>query len=215
VGYSFPSAIDKKRLVSDTSVPGFLKLSIAQLADVGKGGLHQLRFIRKDGAVVEDKAFNITAMVDAFLGAPVVQSVDYAPSREPNRVTINLVPGSTNNAERCELYVNARESATRPDGVFYNLEAVRQVALGYSRQFNTPRVAVTDYLIVWTFKRIDADSIQASINTAGYIQPNEALKYTSDSPGAAPQLGGLLTAATEPVVLYSHTVQMRRHPPSA
>jgi hypothetical protein len=211
-GYSFPSTrIEKSRLVKDTSVPGFLKLSILQLADVGAGGEHQLRYSRRaDGAVVEDKAFNLTAMVNALLRGPVVQSVDYAPDREPNRVTLKLVPGSTNNAERVELYINARESDTRPDGVFYALESVRQVALGYSRQFNAPRVAVTDYSIAWSFQRRDADTIQAAICTAGYVQPNEALQYTSQ-PGASPQLGGLLTASTEPVVLYSHTVTMRRH----
>ena len=211
-GYSFPSQrIDKSRLVKDTSVPGFLKLSILQLADVGAGGEHQLRFSRAaDGAVVEDKAFNLTSMVDALLRGPVVQAVDYVPAREPNRVTLRLVPGSTNNAERVELYINARESDTRPDGVFYALESVRQVALGYSRAFNAPRVAVTDYSIAWTFQRRDADTIQAAICTAGYVQPNEALQYTAE-PGASPQLGGLLTTSTEPVVLYSHTVTMRRH----
>ena len=211
-GYSFPSTrIDKNRLVKDTSVPGFLKLSILQLADVGAGGQHQLRFSRRaDGAVVEDKAFNLTSMVDALLRGPVVQSVDYEPAREQNRVTLRLVPGSTNNAERVELYFNARESDIRPDGVFYALESVRQVALGYSRQFNAPRVAVTDYSIAWSFQRKDADTIQAAICTAGYVQPNEALQYTAE-PGASPQLGGLLTASTEPVVLYSHTVTMRRH----
>ena len=201
-------------MVTDTSVPGFLKLSILQLADVGSGGQHQLRFVRRpgDGAVVEDVQANLAAMVNAFLHNDVAQSVEYDPSREPNRVTLRLVPGSSSNAERVELYVNARESATRPtDGAFYALQSVRQVALGYSRQYNTPRVAVTDYELVWTYKRLGPDSIEAAICTAGYVQPNEALKYTADAPGATPQLGGLLTAATEPVVLYSHRVAMRRH----
>ncbi len=80
----------------------------------------------------------------------------------------------------------------------------------YSRQFNAPRVAVTDYTHVWTYKRLSEDAVEASISTAGYVQPNEALRYTTDGSGGAPQLGGLLTAATEPVVLYSHTVSMRR-----
>jgi hypothetical protein len=130
---------------------------------------------------------------------------------------VRFVPGATVNAERIELFSNARESATRPaDGVFFALEALRQVTLGYTTQYNTPRVAVTDYTHVWTYRRLPPgedgrDAIRATLSTAGYVQPNEALKYTTDGvPGAAPQLDGLLAATTEPVVLFSHTVDMRR-----
>ncbi len=138
---------------------------------------------------------------------------------------MRFVPGATVNAERVELFVNARESATRPDGVFFALEALRQVTLGYTREFNVPRVAVTDYTHVWTFRLLDsaqggsgdgsAAAVRATLSTAGYVQPNEALRYTADAAGGGPpqpQLGGLLAAATEPVVLYSHTVDMRRVP---
>jgi hypothetical protein len=77
-GYSFPSAtVSKERLVRDTSVPGFLKLSIASLADVGAGAEHTLRFLRRaDGAVVADTAANLASAVDGFLRAPAVQAVD-------------------------------------------------------------------------------------------------------------------------------------------
>ena len=138
---------------------------------------------------------------------------------------MRFVPGATVNAERVELFVNARESATRPDGVFFALEALRQVTLGYTREFNVPRVAVTDYTHVWTFRLLDGaaeggaggagSAVRATLSTAGYVQPNEALRYTADAAGGGPpqpQLGGLLAAATEPVVLFSHTVDMRRVP---
>ncbi len=138
------------------------------------------------------------------------------------RLTVRFVPGATVNAERVELFANARESATRPDGAFFALEALRQVTLGYTREFNVPRVAVTDYTHVWTYRLLDGaaeggggGAVRATLSTAGYVQPNEALRYTADAAGGGPpqpQLGGLLAAATEPVVLYSHTVDMRRAP---
>lgn len=51
--------------------------------------------------------------------------------------------------------------------------------------------------------------------TAGYAQPNEALKYTTAVPGAPPRLGGLLDATTQPLVLYSHSVALTRVPAGA
>lgn len=212
-GYEFPSQrISKERLVRDPSVPGFLQLSVMSLADVGAGGTHQLRFtVGADGRVVEDRVFNLRSVADAQLRKRCVQSVEYAPQREPNRLTVRLLPGAVSGTERVELFFNGRESATRPsDGTFYALECTRQVSLGYSTQFNAPRVAVTDYEQVWTYKLSGPDHVLATLVTAGYVQPNEALAYTSQGPGATPQLGQLLSAATEPVVLYSHTVDMRR-----
>jgi len=214
-GYSFPSAtVSKERLVRDTSVPGFLKLSIASLADVGAGAEHTLRFLRRaDGAVVADTAANLASAVDGFLRAPAVQAVDV--SEGTNRVTVTLKPRATNNAERLELYVNARESGLRPsDGAFLALEQTRQVALGYSTQYGAPRVAVTDYAQAWTFAQAADGSVSASVLTAGFVQPNEALAYTSaGAPGGSlqpPRLEGLLGASTQPVVLYSHAVAMTR-----
>ena len=201
--------------MADVSTPGFQKLSIVHIADVGATDVHfRLHWTRRpgDGAVVEDRAANVAAMVGGFLRAPLVDRVEYEPAREPNRLTVRLVAGGSPNAERVELFANAREAATRPgDGVFFALEALRQVNLGYSTQFNTPRVAVTDYLHCWSFRRVGDDAVHATLSTAGYVQPNEALRYTADGvPGSAPQLGGLLAAATEPVVLYSHVLELKR-----
>ncbi len=72
--------------MADVTTPGFQKLSILQVPDVGLGGTYPLRFVRRaDGAVVEDRAANIAAIVRGFLGAELVESVDYAPEKNPNR----------------------------------------------------------------------------------------------------------------------------------
>ncbi len=50
--------------------------------------------------------------------------------------------------------------------------------------------------------------IEATVSTAGYAQPNEALRYSSSS--VVPKLDNLLDASTEPLILYSHAVSMRQ-----
>jgi hypothetical protein len=79
-----------RRVVADVTTPGFQKLSIMYIPDVGLGGAYQLRFVRRpsDGAVTEDRAFNIPSVVQGFLGAPLVAGVDYAPEKEPNRCAL-------------------------------------------------------------------------------------------------------------------------------
>lgn len=68
-----------------------------------------------------------------------------------------------------------------------------------------------------SFRRLEDGVIRARLSTAAYVQPNDALRYTGSSgggPGAGgapiPNLGNLLSISTEPVVLYSHTIMLRR-----
>lgn len=57
-GFELPvKTLSKQTLMADKSIPGFQKLSIAQLPDVGAPGRFQLRFTRRsDGKVVQDNA---------------------------------------------------------------------------------------------------------------------------------------------------------------
>lgn len=151
-GYAFPSqTVAKAAVAADTSLPGFLKLSIVFIPDVGSPLEHALRFVRAPGGeVVEDRAFALASTLNAGLGGEsAVQEVVYDPEQDANRLTVVLRPGAANNAERVELFTNNREAAERPaDGVFFAAETIRQVTMGYSVDFNRPRVAVTDYQIV-------------------------------------------------------------------
>ena len=212
-GYAFPSTrLSKARVVADVSTPGFQKLSIAYLPDVGATDVnYRVLFERRtpSGPVTEARAANLASLVDSYTRGRTVDSVEYEPTRNANRLTIRLVRGATVNAERIELFSNARESALRDDGVFFAAEALRQVTLGYTTQFNTPRVAVTDYQHVWSYRLLPDGAVRCTLSTAGYIQPNEALAGTA-APGAPPQLGSLLAVSTEPVVLYSHVISLAR-----
>ena len=146
----------------------------------------------------EDRAFNLDAVVTGYLNqgvgptmvTKVVDGVEYDPEKDPNRTTVRLTKGASVNAERIELFANARESETREsDGVFFCAEAVRQVTLGYGREYGTARVINTDYQHVWTFTPVyDDDSkrverVKVSLSTAGYAQPSDALRLRGGARG--------------------------------
>ena len=64
-----------------------------------------------------------------------------------------MAAGASNNAERIELFTNAREQETREtDGVFFASETFRQVSLGYGIKFGTARQLVCDYQHVWAYR---------------------------------------------------------------
>ena len=159
--------------------------------------------------------------------------MEYEPTRDANRTTVNIRPGASPNAERIELFCNARESETRvADRTFFASEASRQVTLGYGKDFGTARVVNTDYQHVWTFTPTawrssnigdetngdeTADVVseaRVTLSTAGYVQANDALRFTAapSATGGAPMpsLGGAAGAAFEPAVLYSHVMTLRR-----
>lgn len=236
-GFAFPSRnLDRKALMREPTVPGFQKLSLVYVPDVGAADVaYRARFVRagagdSDGdgdgyaACEEDRAFNLASIVDAYLERPgAVESVEYDRAADANRATVRLAPGASTNAERIELFTNARESETRAgDGTFFASEALRQVTLGFSRDFNQARVVNTDYQHVWSYTpTYEADGtvrrVRCALSTAGYIQPSDAMRLTATpQPGGGapmPSLGTMGTASFEPAVLYSHTILMEKHDP--
>ena len=240
-GYEFPSAVVAREAVArEATTPGFQKLSLAYAPDVGREGKteYRMRFARDGGDVIEDRGFNLREIVDAYVGEGAVEAVEYDARRDANRTTIRLKRGASNNAERIELFTNARDSETREsDGTFFALESLRQVTLGYSTSYGVARMVPTDYTHVWTFTPLpDVDGVdgasageprvgvtgvkvvnrvKATLSTAGYLQPNDALKYTASdaaNPNGAPvpRVGAASQVAFEPVVLYSHVLYLER-----
>ena len=101
-------------------------MSLVYVPDVGdrRTWEYLVRFVRAndgDGGVCEDRVFNLKSIVDAYLKRPdAVEAVEYDAASDANRVTVRLAPGVSNNAERIELFSNARESETRAsDGTFF------------------------------------------------------------------------------------------------
>lgn len=200
-GFLFPSkTISKQTLTQDFGIAGFQKCSIAQIADVGKEKVSmQMRIDRGTGW--EDRNFNLRQTIDAHLGYPAVQTVVYDGKKNPNRIGIDFVNYRTTNAERIELFCNARESEEykmEEDGgapVFVHSEYIRQVTFGTGSTVGVPRQAVTNYGHFWTWKQDNEGQIRGNLLTAAYLDPQDPL-YFQDP--------------VMPVVIYSHLLTGQR-----
>jgi len=208
IGADFPSSatkaspyVPKDRIVTDTGLPGFRRLSIAMVPDVGKDHAFRMRFVSKDGGrVEEDKPYNLKQALESELGKAAVTTIEYNPDKNPNRASLNLLPGASPNAQRIELFWNARSvlpSPPEPDGSsssssFRFVEDIRQVSL-------TPQLAETstvgDYRHLWEFYSAGPGSIKAYLSTVAYATPQDPLFQTS----------GL-----QPLVVYFHVLTMQR-----
>ncbi|MDA9080667.1 hypothetical protein N9M16_04500 [Candidatus Dependentiae bacterium] len=68
--------------------------------------------------------------------------------------------------------------------------------------------------MVRRYEGAKVNEVKVTLSTAGYVQANDAFRFTA-APNAAggapmPSLGGAAGAAFEPAVLYSHTMTLRR-----
>ncbi|KAH8044353.1 hypothetical protein JL722_14745 [Aureococcus anophagefferens] len=127
-GFELPSKkISKQRVVANTDLPGFTKLSVALRRRRRESTRYEMRFYRTpSGAVYEDYARDVASSLNAHAGdARLVESVSYDVAKNANRATVTLRPG-TRNGERIELFVNGRRSEALGDDVFLSSENVRQ-----------------------------------------------------------------------------------------
>jgi len=251
-GFEFPTIekFPKEALVADVAVAGFQKLSIAQLVDVGKPSTtYRTRWLSRpqggagggaSSVCVEDRAFNLKNAIDATLGfervAPV-ERVDYDAKANPNRCSISF-RGTTRNAERIELFTNARASETPPRGTsstfasptgsptgspangaaagggapppptstpgseqptlraFVCSELMRQVTYSLSTTAGVAREAITEYQYFWTYRASPSGTqLRANLLTCAYLEPQDP---------------NFFKAPSQPVAVYSHTVDYRR-----
>lgn len=206
-GFLFPSAtIPKERVVADVGVPGFQKLSIAQAGDVGRETA-SYRMSIDEATGLEDRRTSLSTSIDGHLGYDAVREVLYDARENPNRISIDFVPNRTRNANRIELFCNARESELVPAGssasgrtVFVCSEYIRQVTFGLSKEFGVARQAVGNYAHFWTWRGgEDGDGtggvVTGNLLTAAYLDAQDPLFFDEPS---------------RPVVVYSHDLVARR-----
>ena len=200
-GYIFPSnKISRERLTKDFVIPGFQKCSIAQTADVGKDNVqYGMKIDPTTGC--EDRAFNLKHAIDAYLGYPAVDRVIYDVRKNPNRISIDFNDYRTVNAERIELFCNARESEEyRGEGgeerpIFVHSEYARQVTFGTGSTYGVPRQVGTNYGLFWTWKQVSENELKGNLLVAAYLDPTDSLYF--EEPVA-------------PVVVYSNIFQATR-----
>ena len=130
-GFQFPNEkISKQRVVAETDLPGFTKLSIARFGDVGREKTDfELNFVKRGGNVIEDYGNNVANALSAHVDKPdLVKSVAWD-AANPNRMTMTLAEGGRN-GERIEIFVNSRRSEALEGDIFLNSESIRQMTLG-------------------------------------------------------------------------------------
>jgi hypothetical protein len=192
-GFIFPSRkIPKERLVKDYNVGGFQKCSIAATADVGKENVNYVWSV-DERTGIENRSSNLQQSIDAYLGYKSVKQVLYDVKSNPNRISIDFVDYRTVNAERIELFCNARESesylSTTGSPVFVCSEYARQVTFGTGSTPGVPRQISTNYANFWTWQLTGQDSFKGNLLTACFLDPQDPLYF--DEP-------------TLPVAIYSH-----------
>ena len=202
-GYLFPSkTIPKDKLTANVNIPGFQKCSIAAIPDVGRE-LTTYRMKILEGTGLEDRAMNLESTINAHLGYTAVNQVSYDP-QAPNRLSIEFIKSRTRNAERIELFCNARESelVSNPDpgrenlSIFVASEYIRQVTFSLSQEFGVARQVVGNYAHFWTWKQEeDGSSLSGNVLTACYLDPQDAMFFQEPS---------------KPVAVYSHRITGKR-----
>lgn len=200
-GYLFPSkTISKDDIVKNVNIPGFQKCSIAGIADVGRELTTYRMKIQNNG--LEDRVQTLSASTNAHLGYKAVEDVLYDPSTNPNRLSIDFVKNRTRNAERIELFCNARESelvknpANEALNIFVNSEYARQVTFSLSQEFGVARQVVGNYAHFWTWKENEGGQIMTgNVLTATYLDPQDPMFFQEPS---------------KPVSVYSHQISAKR-----
>ena len=162
-GFELPSKkISKERVIANTDLPGFTKLSVALFGDVGRESTrYAARFLKtSDGRIQEDYSENVARSLRAHASDPgLVEAVTYDSGKNPNRMTVNLRPGNRN-GERLEIFVNSRRAETLTDEIFLNSESIRQVTLGGPtlQNPNVARIVIGEYQHFFTWRRTSPDA---------------------------------------------------------
>jgi hypothetical protein len=201
-GYLFPSkAISSQRITSNVAIAGFQKCSIAGIPDIGKEKVPPYLYQIDPATGLANVEANLKGTIDAYLGYPAISSVIYNAAKNANRIGIDFVEYKTVNAERIELFCNARESElvtlAPPAGpVFVCSEYLRQVTFGTGDKVGVPRQAVTNYAHFWTWRpgpndNPDNQTIKGNLLTVAYLDPQDAMYFEEPS---------------KPVAVYSHTL---------
>eukprot|EP00578_Thalassiosira_sp_NH16_P028239 CAMPEP_0181095664 /NCGR_PEP_ID=MMETSP1071-20121207/10631_1 /TAXON_ID=35127 /ORGANISM="Thalassiosira sp., Strain NH16" /LENGTH=312 /DNA_ID=CAMNT_0023178043 /DNA_START=1 /DNA_END=939 /DNA_ORIENTATION=- len=204
-GFLFPSTtIAKDKIVADVGIPGFQKLSIAQVGDVGREvTTYQMSVDPATG--LEDRKVSLASSINSHLGYDAVREVLYDARENANRLSVDFVPQRTRNANRIELFCNARESELVPAEssasgrtVFVCSEYVRQVTFGLSQEFGVARQAVGNYAHFWTWRADeggDKSTVTGNLLTAAYLDAQDPMFFDEPS---------------KPVVVYSHDLVAKK-----
>ena len=150
------------------------------------------------------RVFNQASLLDAFLGYPATQDVDYSRAKAPQRMAVVYKTPrrdqsqQANDLRKAELFFNASrfEAAAapgaggpEPGGTFLAAEAIRQVNQARQSGF------VYDYEMMQRFAGVGGEAMGVNLRVAAFLVPEAAGFFATK--GAA-------------VALYDYTMEYRR-----
>jgi len=152
---------------------------------------------------LQDRKASLSSSINAHVGYEAVREVIYDAKENANRLSIDFIPNRTRNANRIELFCNARESELVPaessasgQTVFVCSEYIRQVTFGLSQEFGVARQVVGNYAHFWTWRGgSDQSTVTGNLLTAVYLDPQDPMFFEEPS---------------KPVVIYSHDLVAKR-----
>lgn len=148
---------------------------------------------------MENRKLSLQTSINGHLGYDAVREVIYDSKDNPNRISVDFIPQRTRNANRIELFCNARESElvsvpSKSDAVSRNIfvcsEYIRQVTFGLSQEFGVARQISGNYAHFFTWRETEnRDRITGNLLTAAYLDAQDAMFFQEPS---------------KPVCVYSH-----------
>lgn len=159
---------------------------------------------------LEDRKLSLQTSMDAHLGYAAVREVIYDVGSNPNRISIDFVPNRTRNANRIELFCNARESelveqpsssSSGDEQIFVCSEYIRQVTFGLSQEFGVARQVSGNYAHFWTWRGGVNENgslpsvVKGNLLTTAYLDAQDPMFFDEPS---------------KPVIVYSHDLVATR-----
>ena len=146
----------------------------------------QLRFVKTNFGVVEDRAFNLRSRLDAFAGKSVVASVNYADVKESNRASVVAAGGKEDDpltttlvyfkgpaAQKTFVISHGQDPLDKDDWSGYELD--RSIFALTNNSIAPP--VTTDTEVIYSFNKVGSDKVEGKLRLAGYLNPQSDSLY--------------------------------------
>lgn len=146
----------------------------------------KLRFVKTNFGVAEDRAFNLKSRLNSFAGRNVVASVEYADVRESNRAALLAAGGAESDPLTTTVVYFKGPAAQKKFVISHGADPFEGDSWsGYEldrsifalTNKNTAPPVTTDAEIIYSFNRVDDDTVEGRLRLAGYLNPQSERLY--------------------------------------
>jgi hypothetical protein len=122
--------------------------------------------------IIADRSFDAISISNAYKQLTPVQEVDWNPTKDPTRLTLNFGAGPLGEdmrplgEQRGEVYITARRSESLDEDVFCASERSRSVVLAPGNVIVSDTESITEY------RKVDPNHVNAVSRIAVYLTPD-------------------------------------------